>query len=72
MSTRFTYNNVVRVSESAPAEMRPGSKAWVVAVLEGKSVPTYRDFGPGAVYTIEFEDGSALDIEERLLEFAAN
>lgn len=72
MSGRFTYDSQVRVSVGAPAEMRPGEKAWVVAVLEAEKVPTYREFKPGVVYTIEFEDGSAIDVEEELLEFAVN
>ena len=69
---RFTYDDTVRVSYSAPPEMRPGSKAFVVGVFDADSAPKYRRFEEGVVYTIEFEDGAAIDVEERYLEAALN
>jgi hypothetical protein len=71
MSNRFTYDSQVRVVKNAPSEMRPGQKAWVIAVLRDKSVPKYRRFNSDVVYTIEFEDGSSIDIEGDLLEIFA-
>ena len=68
MDAQFTYGDIVRVSAGAPSTMRPGERAWVIAVLVGANVPTYREFLPEPVYSVEFEDGSAQDIEEALLE----
>lgn len=72
MQPRFTYDSEVRVTRNAPQEMRPGKRAWVVAIKVGKNFPTYREFKSEVVYTVEFEDGSALDIEECFLEPLTN
>jgi hypothetical protein len=48
--------------------MRPGERASVIGVFVGAEVPTYREFLAGPVYSVEFADGSAQDIEEALLE----
>lgn len=67
---RFTYNDVVRVVRSAPKEMRPTERAWIVGVTEAdqRRGRHYESFPPGPVYTIEFEDGTSTDIEESNLE----
>ena len=68
---KFTYDDRVKVKEDAPALFRPGQKAWVVLVVSTKDrVGAYFDqFPPGTVYSIEFEDGEAVEIHESLLEF---
>jgi hypothetical protein len=72
MSSQFTYDDTVIVSLVSPKEMRPGARASIVAVLKADKRPTYRSFRPGVVYTIEFEDGTTIDIEEEFLERAIN
>lgn len=66
MSTKFTYDDVVRVNLDAEAALRPGAKAWIVGVTaEAKRRGAHYDaFDPGNVYTIEFEDGASIDVHE--------
>ena len=68
--TKFAYGDVVRVMESAPAEMRPSAKAWVVGVFEAdqRRGRHFDQFAPGSVYSVEFEDGSSIDVHESNLE----
>ena len=62
--TKFTYDDVVKVLESAPAELRPGCKAWIVGVFEKPSGKYFSAFPDGVVYTVEFEDGSSTEVHE--------
>jgi hypothetical protein len=63
---KFTYDDIVKVMESASSELRPGSKAWVVGVFEEKDRQGqyFKRFNEGVVYTIEFEDGKSTEIHE--------
>lgn len=65
----FDWGDVVRVTSDAPLDYRPGSKAWIVGM---------RTAGEGAasqpvsserhtLYTIEFEDGSSVEVPGVLL-----
>jgi hypothetical protein len=65
--TKFTYNDIVEVLDSAPAALRPGSRAWIVGVSEERRGTYFDQFPPGVVYTIEFEDGSSIDVHESSL-----
>lgn len=65
--TKFTYDDIVRVSLLAPSNMRPGKKAWIVGVFEEKMGPYFDQFPPGTIYSIEFEDGSSLEVHESML-----
>jgi hypothetical protein len=67
---RFTYNDIVQARGSAEANFRPGERAWIIAVLEDRSLYPFPSFPPGAVYTVEFEDGDALDVPEDYLQAA--
>lgn len=67
---RFTYDDIVRVRESAPAGARPGAKAWVVGVFEARPGKYFDTFPEGVIYTIEFEDGASIEIHESSLELA--
>lgn len=65
---KFTYDDVVRVLESAPSELRPGNIAWIIAVFTDRPTGDYfSGFPAGTVYTIEFEDGFSTDIHESML-----
>jgi len=66
----FTYGDIVLVKSEAPAEMRPGQKAWVIGITteHEKSGSHFGQFPAGTVYLIEFEGGEALDIHESMLE----
>ena len=68
---KVTWGDSVRVSASAPDELRPGSPAEVVGVTRAEtSVLAARFRVPVGteVYTVEFSDGSSLEIPEDLLE----
>lgn len=69
--TKFHYDDIVAVIDGAPPELRPGAKAWIVGVFEDRPGKYFDIFPPGTVYSIEFEDGSSIEIHEsnlRLLE----
>ena len=64
LMTKFKYDDVVVISSDAPDEFRPKAKAWVVAVLENRDRTPLKNLPPGVIYTVEFEDGAAIDIPE--------
>ena len=64
---KFTYDDIVIVRDSALAEQRPGARAWVIAVFDGrKSRPGkhFDNFPEGVVYTVEFDDGATAEVHE--------
>ncbi|WP_144436619.1 hypothetical protein [Lysobacter antibioticus] len=66
---KFTYDDVVRIVETADESLRPGSVGWVVGVFEERPVGSYfSQFPPGVVYTVEYEDGEAKEVHEDFLE----
>lgn len=68
----FTYDDIVRIVEHAPAEMWPGELAWVIGItLTNQRRGSHFDqFPDGTIYLVEFEGGAALDIHENMLEAA--
>ena len=69
----FTYNDTVRVKQAAPAQWRPGELASVVGIsLEAeRSGEFLKTFPHGILYTIEFEDGSSVQLHADLVEKGA-
>ncbi len=68
MKPKFTYNDIVRVRPDADSKARPGARAWIVGVFEKRPEGGYFDkFPEGVVYTIEFEDGSSIEVHEDCL-----
>jgi hypothetical protein len=65
---KFTYNDIVRAKPTADRRARPGERAWVVAVLENREQFPLKQFPVGIIYSIEFEDGNAIDVHENDLE----
>jgi hypothetical protein len=65
---KFDYSDIVRAIASADPKYRPGARAWIVGVYENDSSPWLKRFPPGVVYSIEYEDGSSVEIHESLLE----
>jgi hypothetical protein len=65
---KFDYDSLARV----PGELGGGKgayrKAWVVGVFEERKEVYFDRFPPGTVYTVEFEDGSSMEIHEDDLE----
>jgi hypothetical protein len=68
MKPKFTYDNIVCARSGADISLRPGERAWVVAVEEERRGAYYEKFPPGVVYTIEFNDGSSIEVHEDDLE----
>ena len=70
----FTYDDIVRVKADAPAELRPGERAWVVGIAADEERHRrgshFDQFPVGTVYLVEFEDGDALDIHQSMVERA--
>lgn len=62
---KFDFDDVVSATSGVP-EARLGAKAWVVGItLERERVGSYyKEFEPGNLYTIEFEDGESVDVLE--------
>jgi hypothetical protein len=65
---KFAYDDIVKIKSSADLKYRPGEKGWVVAVIEDRNHFPLRQFPPGVVYSVEFENGDALDVFEDDLE----
>lgn len=59
---KFTWGDLIRVSSSAPEECRP--REW--GAICGVPLPS-KD-----TYTVEFGDGSSMEIPEKFLEKATN
>jgi hypothetical protein len=67
---RFTYNDIVKAKPTADKKARPGERAWVIAVLENRTHSPLKQFPPGVIYSVEFEDGEATEVHEDDLEIA--
>ncbi|WP_137939194.1 hypothetical protein [Chitinivorax sp. B] len=65
--SEFDYDDQVIVADDAPQDCRPGCKAWVVGVFENHDGAYFKGFPGGVVYTIEFEDGTSIEIHESKL-----
>jgi hypothetical protein len=67
---KFTYGSAVLVSKDAPDHLRPGQPASVFGVflLQDRKGSHFDQFAPGVVYSIEYENGDAVDIHEDFLE----
>tara|TARA_R110001592_G_scaffold305345_1_gene577963 strand:+ start:326 stop:571 length:246 start_codon:yes stop_codon:yes gene_type:complete len=68
MKPKFNYNDIVKVrttSDSSTVD-RQGEQAWIVGVFtERPSGEFFKKFPPGIVYSIEFEDGSSIEVHEK-------
>lgn len=65
---KFDYADVVRIVPTAPTDLRPGVRAWIVGVFEDRPGTYFDRFPPGVVYTIEYEDGASTEVHESMLE----
>lgn len=65
----FTWGDDAKIASTAPAELRPGSRVWVVGITqEPRRGSHFEQFPPGTVYLVEFGDGVAIDVHESFLE----
>jgi hypothetical protein len=61
---KFSYSDIVTARAAAGKDARAGEQAWIVAIVEDRLHFTLQQFPPGVVYSIEFEDGTAIDVHE--------
>lgn len=64
---KFTYDDIVIIRKNADPSMRPGSKAWVIGVFQDRTANRFEWLPEGVVYSVEFEDGEAIDVHETAL-----
>lgn len=64
--SKYTYNDIVAAKPHTSEELRAGEKAWIVGISEKKNRRgKYLEMFPeGIIYTIEFEDGSSVNVSE--------
>lgn len=67
---KFSYDDIVKIKSDTKTAPKRRDRAWVVAVMEDRQRFPLGQFPPGTVYSIEFEDGTALDVHENDLELA--
>jgi hypothetical protein len=71
MMEEFTWGDAVIVKPAAKAQFRPGSIAEIVGMRKVETKAQEKDFDASigsALYLIEFQDGSSLEIPGALLE----
>lgn len=61
------HGDIVRISPDASEDCRPGETAWIVAIISDRVRFPLPEMPEGTIYSVEFEDGSAIDINEHLL-----
>jgi hypothetical protein len=68
--TKYTWNDTVRVNQNARSEWRPGAMASVVGMSreDQRRGDFLKAFPAGMVYTIEFGDGTLVEVDELSLE----
>ena len=69
--TRPTWGDLVRLSEKAPAKWRPGAYASVCGMIKVETALHAETFEcpiGTMVYTVEYPDGSSVQVPENFLE----
>ncbi len=67
--TKFTYDDIVKVIAGDSKKLGTGERAWIVGVFEVHPDGRHFDqFLSGVVHSIEFGDGSSLEVHESDLE----
>ena len=54
----------MRVAPHATTNLRPGELAEIVGVLTDRKIGQRPEFAPGTIYTIEYSDGSSVELHE--------
>lgn len=65
---KFSYDDIVKIKVDARTAAKRHGRAWIIAVMEDRQRYPLGRFPPGTVYSIEFEDGTAVDVHENDLE----
>jgi hypothetical protein len=64
--SKFTWGDTVKVVDNAPPTAKPGSIVSIVGVHDGasRSGEYFDRFPEGTVYSIEYDDGSSIEVPE--------
>jgi hypothetical protein len=65
---QLEYDQIVKIKSTSKLAARRGSRGWIVAILEDRNRYPLEEFPPGIVYSVEFDDGQAIDVHEDDLE----
>ena len=66
--TRFTYDDIVKLNDGSAVGPSQSGRAWVIGIVTDRERFPLSHLQPGVVYSIEFEDGRAMDVHEDDLE----
>lgn len=70
-TNKFTWGDAVVVKNEAPLHLHPGRRASICSVIKPFGGNMSSDSGDTDIewfYTIEFSDGSSIDIDESFLD----
>jgi hypothetical protein len=72
MSAKFDYDDIVTTRMGLGSTLRPGSMAWIVGITpeSKRSGKFLEEFPRGTTYTIEFEDGVSVEVQEADIQLA--
>lgn len=66
---KYTWNDIVQIRDGATVDApRYRERSWIVGVFEDDRGEGFEEYPPGVVYTVEFEDGSSINVHELDLE----
>jgi len=67
---KFNFDDLVRIKSDAPGPLRRGHVAsvFMVSLPEDRWGSYTEQFPPGVLYSVEYEDGDAVDVHEDFLE----
>jgi hypothetical protein len=69
---KFSYDDIVKIKVDARTAAKRLGRAWVIAVMDDRQRFPLSHLPPGTVYSIEFQDGSAIDVHENDLEIVGD
>ena len=65
MKSKFHYDDIVSISSISAAVDRRRQLAWVMGIFTTRPFgPYFEKFQPGIVYSVEFEEGTSIEIHE--------
>jgi len=68
-AAHFAWGDIVVVRAEAPEKFRPGEAGLVIGVFDAPVISRlrYRRFEDVIVYSVEYDDGDAFDVEQKWL-----
>ena len=71
---KFDFGDLVRIRSDTPSPLRRGHITSVIMVFlpQDRWGSYLSNFPPGVLYSVEYEDGEAVDVHEDFLELAGS